>query len=90
MVELLKRNAILVSILVATLLVFFTMTLPAVERNRTLAEIERRKAIELERLQAEAAELAARLEALEAGDPAALEREIRSRYHQGGDPARPR
>jgi len=84
--ELLKRNVILVSLLVATLLVFFTMTLPAVERNRKLVEIERRKATELIRLEAEARELAARLGALEDGDPAALEREIRSRYHLGGDP----
>ncbi|MFG0318320.1 MAG: hypothetical protein ACF8XB_13675 [Planctomycetota bacterium JB042] len=86
MVELLKRNAALIAILAATLLVFFTMTLPALERNRELARIERTKAAELERLRRVARELEARLEALEDRDPAALEREVRSRYHQGGDP----
>ncbi len=86
MVELLKRNAALIAILAATLLLFFTMTLPALERNRELARIERAKAAELERKRREALELEARLEALEDRDPAALEREVRSRYHQGGDP----
>lgn len=86
MVDLLKRNAALLAILAATLVVYFTMTVPAVERNRALGALERQKQVEIQRLRDDAVQLRARLDALEDRDPAALEREVRSRYMQGGDP----
>lgn len=84
MVDLVRRNLVLLALLGATLLVFFAMTLPAMARNRELARLERQRVAERIRMQEQADRLAVELEALQSGDPAMLERVVRQRFRSGG------
>ncbi len=83
MFSVLKRNISLLVILAASLYVFLTMTVPALERERTLAELERHKAAEVQRLRREAARMQAQVRAIEQNDPAMLERAVRARFQYG-------
>ncbi|MBI4879500.1 MAG: hypothetical protein HY812_07570 [Planctomycetes bacterium] len=78
-----KRNLFLVVVLAAVLLVFFTMTRPAKERNRRLTELEGAALSELARLRDEAERVRQQVEAIEQDDPALLERVVRARLQHG-------
>lgn len=83
MSDLLKRNLVLFAIFIAFLLIFFTMTLPAMERNRKLAAIEVERMEELQRLHLEEVRMETEIRAVELRDPGVLERAVRSRFSNG-------
>lgn len=83
MAGLLKNNALLLAVAAAAVLVFTTMTLPAIERNKQLREKELQMSRKLEVLRQESLRLQQQLSAIDNKDPALLERAVRSRFQLG-------
>ena len=84
MAALVRKHGVLLLVFVATVLLYTHGTVPAMERNRALAEIERRKAAELDRLRDEALRKEVMTRAIESGDPAVMERAVRDRFAPEG------
>ncbi|MFH0946289.1 MAG: hypothetical protein V2A76_13900 [Planctomycetota bacterium] len=81
--EIVRKNGLLLVAVAAMVLLFTTVTLPALDRDRALAELERRKALELAALQLESRRVQERLRAIEESDPALIERAVRQTFQQG-------
>ena len=81
--EFITRQVILWAILIATLVLYFHATVPAIARNRQLAEQERARLARIETMRDEALRLKVRIKAIQTGDAAVMEREIRDRFLPG-------
>jgi hypothetical protein len=78
--DVLKRNALLLAVLGAVLLLFFTTTLPALQRKQALARMYRIERQELQLREAELQRLELLRDALLARDPAQLDRASQKRF----------
>lgn len=83
MPEIVKKNGLLIAAAAVMVLLFATMTLPALDRDRELADLEQQKALELAELRLESRRVQERLRAIEEADPAFTERAIRQTFQQG-------
>jgi hypothetical protein len=81
--EIVRKNGLLIAAAAFMVALFVTMTMPALERDRKLAEVERQKIEQLEKLRREAEAVKLQQEALEQGDPALQERAVRMAFQHG-------
>ena len=83
MPEIVKQNGLLIATAVAMVALFCSMTVPAIERDRKLADLERQKFEELADLHRQAREAQLLLDALQQDDPALQERAVRMTFQHG-------
>lgn len=85
MVDLLRRNGVLLLIALAMAAMYLQVSRPAAARARELRALERRQIEEVARLRDEARRMELQLEALRLQDPVLLERAVRGRFARSGD-----